>query len=247
MKNEFGLVNARMRRHLTIIIKRLNGLWWLRDQECSPACKRRVCHMSTYFQQHRSESSECELLGAPSLQDTSRSVNSLDGHIYYWPTMRNGSLAIVTNWFRVASSLTPLRRAKQPSQPAVSRRFAAEGRTSSHIKDMTMKNVTMKHPVAMAIAGAMIIGFATTSWAAPVLSNAAALVGAAPSTAIHVDDRSAASRSRAHTLQNLEFGTYGAQPSPSTPTPSNDVTALPRDTNRAYGTTRYPLGLPGQR
>ena len=92
-----------------------------------------------------------------------------------------------------------------------------------------MKNVT-KHPVATAIAGAIIIGFATASWAAPVLSNAAALVGAA-----------------ANILQNLEFGTYGTQSSPSTPTPSNDVTALPRDTNRAYGTTHYPLGLPAQR
>jgi hypothetical protein len=108
-----------------------------------------------------------------------------------------------------------------------------------------MKNVT-KHPVATAIARAIIIGFATASWAAPVLSNAAALVGAAPSTATHVDERSAA-RSRANILQNLEFGTYGTQSSPSTPTPSNDVTALPRDTNRAYGTTRYPLGLPAQR
>jgi len=68
-----------------------------------------------------------------------------------------------------------------------------------------MKNVT-KHPVATAIASAIIIGFATASWAAPVLSNAAALVGAAPSTATHVDERSAA-RSRANILQNLEFGT----------------------------------------
>jgi hypothetical protein len=109
-----------------------------------------------------------------------------------------------------------------------------------------MKNATMRHPVATAIAGAIIIGFATASWAAPVLSNAAALVGAAPSTATNVDERSAA-RSRANILQNLEFGTYGTQSSPSTPTPSNDVTALPRDTNRAYGTSRYPLGLPAQR
>jgi hypothetical protein len=104
----------------------------------------------------------------------------------------------------------------------------------------------MKHLVATAISGAMIIGFATASWVAPVLSNAAALVGAAPSMATHVDERSA-DRSRANILQNLEFGTYRAQSSPSTPTPSNDVTALPRDTNRPYGTTRYPLGLPAQR
>jgi hypothetical protein len=107
-----------------------------------------------------------------------------------------------------------------------------------------MKNVT-KHSVATAIAGAIIIGFATASWAAPVLSNAAALVGAAPSTATRVDERSAA-RSR-NILLGLELGQYGPQSAPSTATPSNDVTALPRDTNRAYGTTRYPLGLPPRR
>ena len=68
-----------------------------------------------------------------------------------------------------------------------------------------MKNVTMKHPVATAIAGAITIGFATVSWSAPVLSNTAALVGAAPSTATHVDDRGAA-RSRANILLSLELG-----------------------------------------
>jgi hypothetical protein len=108
-----------------------------------------------------------------------------------------------------------------------------------------MKNVTMKHPVATAIAGAITIGFATASWAAPVLSNTAALVGATPSMATHVDDRGG-SRSR-NILLGVELGQYGAQPAPSTPTPSNDVTALPRDTNRTYGTTYYPYGAPNRR
>jgi hypothetical protein len=99
-----------------------------------------------------------------------------------------------------------------------------------------MKIVTMKHPIAGAIAGAMVIGLATTSWAAPVSSNMAALVGAAPNAATHVDDRSRA------ILLDLAVGRYAAQPAPSTPTPSNDVTALPRDTNRNSGATYYPYG-----
>jgi hypothetical protein len=99
-----------------------------------------------------------------------------------------------------------------------------------------MKIVTMKYPVAGAIAGAMLIGLATTSWAAPVLSNAAALAGPAPNAATRVDDRSRG------ILLDLSTGRYAVQPTPSTPTPSNDVTALPRDTNRNYGTTHYPNG-----
>jgi hypothetical protein len=108
-----------------------------------------------------------------------------------------------------------------------------------------MKNVTMKHPVAAAAAAAITIGFATVSWAAPVLSDTAALVGAAPSTATQVDDRGG-SRSR-NILLGIELGQYGPRPAPATPTPSNDVTALPRDTNSQYGTTYYPYGAVNRR
>ena len=100
-----------------------------------------------------------------------------------------------------------------------------------------MKIVTMKPSVATAIAGAMAIGFATASWAAPVLSNSAALIGGLPTTATYVDDRGGSRGSGTNTrlLEDLALGAYGAPASPSTTTPSNDVTARP---NSSYGSTQ---------
>jgi hypothetical protein len=46
---------------------------------------------------------------------------------------------------------------------------------------MTMNMMTTKRSIALAIAGAMTIGVAGPSWAAPVLSNTAAVKAAAPS------------------------------------------------------------------
>lgn len=54
-----------------------------------------------------------------------------------------------------------------------------------------MKNVVMKYSAAAAIAGAMVISLATASWAAPVLSNTAALMAATPSAVTDVRYRSA--------------------------------------------------------
>jgi hypothetical protein len=49
-----------------------------------------------------------------------------------------------------------------------------------------MSNVTMKRSVALAIAGAMAIGVASPAWAAPVLSNTAAVKAAVPAATTDV-------------------------------------------------------------
>jgi hypothetical protein len=131
--------------------------------------------------------------------------------------------------------------ARHPLRLAAGKRFPAEGRTTTHVKDMTMKIVIMKPSVATAIAGAMAIGFATASCAAPVLSNSAPLIGGLPTTATYVDDRGGSRGSGTNTrlLEGLALGAYGVPASPSTTTPSNDVTARP---NSSYGSTPNPYG-----
>jgi hypothetical protein len=51
---------------------------------------------------------------------------------------------------------------------------------------MTMNTMMTKCSIAIAIAGAMTIGVASPSWAAPVLSNTAAVATAAPNAATDV-------------------------------------------------------------
>jgi hypothetical protein len=51
---------------------------------------------------------------------------------------------------------------------------------------MTMKTMMTKGALAIAVAGAMTIGVASPSWAAPVLSNTAAVKAAAPNAVTDV-------------------------------------------------------------
>jgi hypothetical protein len=108
-----------------------------------------------------------------------------------------------------------------------------------HSEDMMME-IVMKHPAAV-IAGALAIGFATASWAAPVLSNTAASSHVMPSTATHVDDRGGSRGSNTNTrlLEQLAIGGYRTPASPSTATPSNDVTARP---DSSYSSRPNPYG-----
>ena len=87
--------------------------------------------------------------------------------------------------------------------------------------------IIMKHPAAV-IAGAPVLGFATASWAAPVLSNTAASIHVMPSTATQVGDRGGSRGSNTNTrlLEELAISAGRTPASPST-TPSNDVTARP--------------------
>jgi hypothetical protein len=101
-------------------------------------------------------------------------------------------------------------------------------------------DIAMKHHTVV-IAAALAIGFATASWAAPVLSITAASTRAIPSTATHVDDRGASRGSNTNTrlLEELAIGASRPPASPSTTTPSNDVTARP---DSSYNTSPNPYG-----
>jgi hypothetical protein len=82
------------------------------------------------------------------------------------------------------SSFTSLGKSPQFDSPAAPCRceFAAKfgARTREDMTMNTMNKMTTMRPIAIAIAGAMTIGVASPSWAAPALSNSAAVGTAAP-------------------------------------------------------------------
>jgi hypothetical protein len=71
-----------------------------------------------------------------------------------------------------------------PAAPAGAT-FAAEPGARTR-EEMTMNTTMTMYSIAIAIAGAMTIGVASPTWAAPVLSNTAAVATAAPNTATDV-------------------------------------------------------------